>query len=154
LGGHVKARYSGIAALAAAAMVLGTAAPAAAAKTPKLKVKLIEFEVNPAQDFIAEGKTKVIAKNKGTEDHELVIVRGDDPLALPTDADGAVDEDQIPEDDFIGEIEEFAAGKTEKKAFKLPAGKYVLFCNITEEEDNGEIVSHFSEGMYTTIDAS
>jgi hypothetical protein len=115
---------------------------------------LIEFEVNPARDFISKGKTKVVAKNNGSEEHELVIVKGDDPLALPTDADGAVDEEQIPEDDFIGEIEEFAAGKTKKKAFKLPTGKYVLFCNITEEEDTGETVSHFAEGMYTTIDAS
>jgi hypothetical protein len=151
---RMKRRYGGIAALAAAAMVLGTVAPAAAGKPPKLKVELIEFEVNPALDFIAKGKTKVVAKNDGTEDHELVIVKGDDPLALPIDADGAVDEDQIPENDFVGEIEEFAAGKTKKKTFKLPTGKYVLFCNITEEEDDGEIVSHFAEGMYTTIDTS
>jgi hypothetical protein len=127
----VKRRYGGIAALAAAAMVLGTVAPAAAAKPPKLKVELIEFEVNPARDFIAKGKTKVVAMNDGTEDHELVIVKGDDPEALPTDADGGVDEDQIPEDDFIGEIEEFAADKTKKMNFKLPTVKYILFCNIT-----------------------
>jgi hypothetical protein len=153
-GAGMKARYSGVAVPAALALVLGLAAPAAAGETPKLKVKLIEFEVNPARDFISKGKTKVVAKNNGSEEHELVIVKGDDPLALPTDADGAVDEEQIPEDDFIGEIEEFAAGKTKKKAFKLPTGKYVLFCNITEEEDTGETVSHFAEGMYTTIDAS
>ncbi len=150
----MKARHGGFAVVAALALVLGLAAPAGAGKTPKLKVKLIEFEVNPARDFISEGKTKVVAKNNGTEEHELVIVKGDDPLALPTDADGAVDEEQIPEEDFIGEIAEFEAGKKKGKAFKLPAGNYVLFCNITEEEDNGETVSHFAEGMYTTIDAS
>lgn len=140
--------------LAAGGMLLALAAPASAAKPPALKVKLIEFEVQPASDYIAKGKTQIVAKNAGTEQHELVIVRGDDAAALPTDADGAVDESQIPEADKMGEIPEFKPDKTKKKVFKLSPGKYVLFCNVVDEEDDGTTVSHFAEGMHTVIDAS
>lgn len=140
--------------LAAAALGVATAPAAGAKEVPQLKVKLIEFKVKPGRDYVAKGKTKFVVKNGGTEKHELVVVRGDDPGALPTKADGAVDEQQIPDADQLGEIEEFKAGKTKTKVFKLAPGKYVLFCNIVEEEDSGEVVSHFKEGMYTTIEAS
>ncbi len=31
------------------------------------------------------------------------------------------------------------------------SGSYVLFCNVTEPEDGGEVLSHFAEGMATTF---
>jgi hypothetical protein len=141
--------------LTAGALAAGATASAAAANgSPKLKVRLIEFQVKPKLDFIAAGKTKFVVKNGGTEEHELVVVRGDDPAALPTAADGSVDESQIAQADEIGELEEIKAGKTKSTAFKLPADSYILFCNIVETEEDGTVVSHFAEGMYTTIDAS
>jgi mRNA-degrading endonuclease RelE of RelBE toxin-antitoxin system len=82
------------------------------------------------------------------------VVRGDDAAALPTDADGAVDESQIAKKDQIGEVEDIKKGKTVSKIFKLKPGSYVLFCNIVEEEEDGTVVSHFKEGMHTVIDAS
>jgi hypothetical protein len=30
----------------------------------------------------------------------------------------------------------------------LEAGTYVLLCNLVEEEDTGEVESHFAEGMH------
>ena len=33
----------------------------------------------------------------------------------------------------------------------LEAGDYVLLCNIVEEEEDGEVESHFAEGMHTTF---
>jgi hypothetical protein len=130
--------------------------PAAAGKKPpKLKVRLIEFEVQPAREFTAAGKTKVVAQNKGTEKHELVVLRGEDPAALPTKPDGSVDEDQLGEDVEVGEIEGVKKKKSKSKTLNLsPPGKYILFCNIVEEEEDGTIVSHFAEGMHTVIDAS
>jgi uncharacterized cupredoxin-like copper-binding protein len=137
------------------ALVLMVSAPGlAAAAPPKIKVKLIEFKVKPAISALAAGKIRFAAKNAGSELHEFVVIHGDDPAALPVDADGAVVEEQLPEDAFVGELEDIKVGKTKKKVFKLPAGSYVLFCNIVDEEDSGEIVSHFAEGMYTTIRTS
>lgn len=122
-----------------------------AASKPQVKVLLSEWIVKPKPKKVAAGKVKFVANNAGAETHELVVVRGDDPEALPTDADGAVDEAQLAETDIIGEIEDIESKKTKKATFKLTPGKYILFCNIVEEEATGEKESHFAEGMVNTI---
>jgi hypothetical protein len=33
----------------------------------------------------------------------------------------------------------------------LEAGTYLLLCNVVEEEETGEVESHFAEGMHTTF---
>jgi uncharacterized cupredoxin-like copper-binding protein len=149
----MRVRYKMLVALVAGAMAFATIVPAGAS-APKLKVRLIEFKIQPARDFLAAGKTNFVAKNAGGDEHEVVVVRGDDPGALPTKANGAVDEKKIPKADKFGEIEEFKPGKTESKVFKLSPGSYVLFCNVVEEEADGTVESHFEEGMYTTIEVS
>lgn len=123
---------------------------AGAAEKPKTTVLLSEWIVKPKPRNVAAGKVTVKAKNAGGEIHELVILEGDDPDLLPTDADGAVIEDEV-EDQIVGEIEDVAAGKTTSQKFRLAAGNYILFCNITEEEDDGTVESHFAEGMVNTI---
>ena len=98
----------------------------------------------------AAGNVEITANNRGAEPHELVIVRADSPDEL-TVVDGKVDEDAQPEGSFIGEIEEFASLGSCSGTFALQAGNYVFFCNIVEEEDDGELESHFEEGMVTTV---
>jgi hypothetical protein len=123
-------------------------------KPPKVKVQLIEFQVIPALEFVAKGKINFAVTNAGTEKHEFVIVRGADPAALPTKADGSVDEDQIPKSDQVGELENIKKGKTKSKTFKLSAGPYILLCNTVDTEEDGTVVSHFARGMSTVINAS
>jgi hypothetical protein len=136
--------------LAAAGTVLGGTAHAA--DTPKVSVVLSEFVLQRKPKTAAPGKVQFVLKNVGTETHEFVVVRGSDPFALPTDADGAVDEAQIPTTDQIGEVEDIASKKTAKKTFTLKAGKYIMFCNIVEDDpDTGETESHFAEGMVSTF---
>lgn len=117
-------------------------------------VVLSEWIVEPDPTSAAAGTVEIVAKNEGGEVHELVVVKGDDPDALPVDEDGKVIEDDLPEGDFIGEIAEFDAGTEETASFDLEAGSYILFCNITEEEDDGTVESHFQEGMVNTITVS
>jgi hypothetical protein len=135
-------------------LVLGVAGPAGAKRAPQLKVKLIEFKIRTGRDFVAKGTTTFVVRNGGSEKHEMVVARADDASALPTKPDGSVDEKAIPKKDRLGEIPEFKAGATKTKSFKLTPGTYVLFCNIVEDESGGEVVSHFKEGMHTTIEAS
>ncbi len=150
----------GIRRLVVAAMVAGAVAAgvtpslAAAAKPPKVKVQLIEFQVNPALQYVAKGKINFVVKNAGTETHEFVIVRGADPAALPTKPDGSVDEDQIKKSDQVGELENIKKGKTKSKTFKLSTGPYILLCNTVDTEEDGTVVSHFARGMSTVINAS
>ena len=130
---------------------VGTQEPSEAEVAADVTIVLGEWVVDPTPTSAAAGELTFTADNQGGEDHEVVVVRADDPADLPTDADGAVDEEQIAEDDFIGEIEEFPSGEQETATFEMDAGTYVLFCNITETEDDGDVESHFAEGMVTTF---
>ncbi len=108
---------------------------------------LTEFAIKPSKSPKA-GNISIKAENAGKENHEVVIVKGEKADALPKDADGGLDEDKLKEGDLIGEIEPFASGKVCSGVFNLAAGKYVLLCNITETEPNGEKESHLKEGMH------
>jgi hypothetical protein len=137
----------------AGAMLLGSAACSDSNK-PDVKVGLKEYTVSLDPSTPKNGKLEIEAKNEGSVTHEMVIVRAESADALPTDADGAVDEDQIPEADKAGEIAEFDAGKTVTKTFDLSAGNYVVFCNITETKSDNSVLSHFVEGMHSNLAVS
>lgn len=128
----------------------GTEEPSEAAAAD-VTVVLGEWIVEPTPTSADAGELTFTADNQGGEAHEMVVVRADDAADLPTDADGAVDETEIPEEDFLGEIEEFPNGEQRTATFAMDAGTYVLFCNITETLDSGEVESHFVEGMATTF---
>lgn len=112
-----------------------------------IDVELREYSVIPAQSSAPAGSITFNVSNIGPNDpHELVIVRTDlAPDALPTDADGAVPEDEV---DLVDEVEELAVGDSEQLTTDLEPGSYVLICNIVEEED-GEIEAHYALGMRT-----
>ncbi|MGH2662724.1 MAG: hypothetical protein ACRDH8_07915 [Actinomycetota bacterium] len=111
-------------------------------------VTLQEFAIIPAEDTAPAGEVTFEAANEGPEDpHELVVASTDlAPDALPTAEDGSVDEEGEGVE-VIGEIEEFAPGATETGTFDLEAGSYVLFCNVVEELEGGEVEAHYSLGM-------
>jgi hypothetical protein len=110
-------------------------------------VTLQEYSVLPAQASASGGKVTFVVTNKGPNDkHELVVVRSDlDPGSLPKRADGSVDETGAGIQ-AVGEIEEFDPNMTQQMTFDLPAGKYVLFCNVVETED-GKTEAHYTLGM-------
>ena len=116
----------------------------------QLDVTLGDFYVSPQGPAVA-GKVNIVATNVGDEPHEVVVVVGDDVAALPTDADGAFDEEAYGTDRVLGEIEAFPAGEDCNGVFDLAPGSYVLLCNLVETEADGTIESHFAEGMATVI---
>jgi hypothetical protein len=116
----------------------------------RLEVTLSEWSVEPAQGSVPAGAVQIVAFNQGEDAHEVVVVKGSDPSALPRGDDGTVDEEALPEGDFIGEIEAFPAGGSCNGVFELDPGSYVLFCNILETEAGTE-ENHFQLGMRTTI---
>jgi hypothetical protein len=151
----MRIRRLAVATMLTGVVVMGAGpSVAATAKPPKQSLTLTEYQIAPALQFIAKGKSNFVAKNSGTVKHEVVVVRGTDPSALPTKPDGSVDEGQIPKRDKVGETGDVKAGKTKSKTLKLSVGSYVLFCNIVDTEPDGSQVSHFAKGMYTTINTS
>lgn len=121
--------------------------------TGTVEITLTEFTMTPVPDEIPAGTIEFVATNEGEELHELVIVKYDgEPGDIPTDADGAADEGQLPPGTEVMEIEGFAGGgKTCEAAFDLDAGNYALFCNIVEEEESGVMEAHYGMGMYTSF---
>lgn len=68
-----------------------------------VNVELSEFRVDLDQDSADAGGITFVARNDGTTEHELVVVRSDlDPDALPTDTSGDVAEDQL---EVVDEVE-------------------------------------------------
>jgi hypothetical protein len=118
--------------------------------TSQVTGELTEFAITLDQTSVAAGLVSFEFENVGAEPHEVAIFRDGDPTTYPTTGDGAADDAALA-DDLIGEIEPFATGVTCAGTFDLPAGEYVLLCNIVEEEESGEHESHFAEGMYTRL---
>ncbi|HEV3365336.1 MAG TPA: hypothetical protein VG795_14600 [Acidimicrobiia bacterium] len=125
-----------------------TEGTASAAASDEVVLTLNEFTIKASKQPKA-GNISLKGENAGKENHEVVIVKGESADALPKDADGGLDEDKLPEGALIGEIEPFASGQVCSGVFNLPAGKYVLLCNITETEPDGTKENHVKEGMHT-----
>ena len=133
-----------VAALAIGMVGCGTA-------TTTVEVTLEEWAVVLSASDAPAGVVSFEVTNDGPNDvHEFVVVRTDlAPSELPTDEDGAVLEDGDGME-VIDEIEDLEVGSTETLALELEAGKYVLICNIVEE-DAGETEAHYAMGMRTAF---
>lgn len=116
----------------------------------QLDVVLSEFVVEPERDSVDAGEITFAVDNQGSETHEFLVVRADSDEDLPVDEDGAFDEDSFDEGSLIGEAEDIEAGSSAELELDLDPGSYVLLCNLVEEDD-GEMESHFAEGMHVVL---
>lgn len=112
-----------------------------------IDVELREYSVVLSENSAPAGTITFNVTNAGPNDpHEFVVIRSDlAPDALPKDEDGAVIEDEV---DVVDEVEELAVGDSAELTVDLEPGKYVLICNLVEEED-GEVEAHYTLGMRT-----
>ncbi|HEU4920829.1 MAG TPA: hypothetical protein VFT20_13905 [Candidatus Limnocylindrales bacterium] len=126
-----------------------TAGASGAGTGTAVAVTLEEWAVSTDASSAPAGPVTFTATNEGPADpHEFVVIKTDlDFTALPTDAQGVVDE-AGGEMEVIGEIEDIAVGASEDLTVTLEPGKYALICNIYDE---AEQEAHYSEGMRTTF---
>ena len=121
---------------------------AAATDTPtEVKAALSDFKIELSPASVSSGTVAVDGTNNGSHPHEIVVVKGVASSALPTDANGKVDEDKLPADTRIGELEAFSPGKSCSASFDLQPGSYTLFCNVVGAEEG----AHFQKGMVTSF---
>jgi uncharacterized cupredoxin-like copper-binding protein len=120
---------------------------AAPAPTPPLTAEAVshdtatlsEFRIALASPTLAAGTDTFSVTNAGTIAHEFVIKRSTvSDAALPTKADGTVDEESAELGD-VGEVEIATPGTTKDLAEDLAPGTYVFFCNIP---------GHYAGGMH------
>lgn len=117
----------------------------------EVNVVVSEFTVEPDPDSVGAGEVTFVVDNQGGEIHEFLVVDADSADALPVDDDGAFDEAAFGEDKVLDEVEDIESGDTAELTLDLEAGTYVLLCNVVEEEESGEVESHFNEGMHATF---
>lgn len=129
-----------------------TSSPAGAPAGGTVEATVQEFAVSVVPSSVGAGSVTFDVTNEGPDDvHEFVIIKTDlDITALPADEDGAVDEEGEGME-VIDEIEDIEVGDTQSVTADLDAGTYALICNITEEEPDGEIESHYANGMRTSF---
>jgi uncharacterized cupredoxin-like copper-binding protein len=117
----------------------------------EVNVVLSEFIVEPDKESVDAGEVTFVLDNQGGDTHEFLVVEAVSADDLAVDADGAFDEAAFGEDNLLGEVEDIESGDTAELTLDLEAGSYVLLCNVVEEEETGEVESHFAEGMHTTF---
>jgi uncharacterized cupredoxin-like copper-binding protein len=116
----------------------------AAAAAKAITIDMGEYYYRPKNATAKAGSVTISARNIGKLPHELVLARTNvAPSALPTLPDGSVDEEKLEaQGKAPGEIPETLGGKTKSGTIKLPAGRYVMYCNIP---------GHYAAGMYGTL---
>lgn len=113
------------------------AAPAATASTVTVTLGApTEFALTASPAEVPAGKVTFTVANKGEILHEMVVVPGAGAAAL-TQPDGSASEEGSP-----GEVPDVPPGEGGTVTIDLPAGDYVLLCNLP---------GHFAGGMYTTF---
>jgi uncharacterized cupredoxin-like copper-binding protein len=115
---------SGIVLVAAAIAVASALAGSDASSATTVRVKLDEMKVIGAPKSVPAGPVTFIAKNIGTVEHELVVVKSNKPLVVRKY------KAHEPPGATIGELEDIPVGKTKKRTWNLSAGRYYLICNI------------------------
>ena len=115
---------------------LATTAPASAATVAIVMGKPNEFSMVATPAEAPAGKVTFDVSNQGTILHEMVVVPGAGAAALKL-ANGEATEDGSP-----GEVPDVEPGASGTVTITLPAGKYVVLCNLP---------GHFAGGMYTTL---
>ncbi len=122
-------------------------------------VALGEWSLTVTPNTVPSGVIEFTAANGGPADpHEVVIFKTDLPiqelLAIAeanTSERGFLPEEGVPGVEFIAEIEEFEVGQAASGEWLLTEGRYVLICNIVDEDEIGEDghpEAHFLEGMW------
>lgn len=126
----------------------GTSAPKKDADAGKPKggtqvnVEVKQWTVSPSPASASSGSVEFVAKNTGTMEHELVVLKTDLAFdALP--AEGSKVAETGGGVEKVGEIEEFSAGATKSVTFDLKPGNYVLICNIE---------GHYQSGMHAAFE--
>jgi uncharacterized cupredoxin-like copper-binding protein len=117
-------------------------------KAIDLAVTLREWEVKAGATEVDAARVTFVATNSGTRPHELIVVNTDAPPSELPFVEQLLDADKVI---VAAESEPFGAGQTQRLTVKLSAGRYLLICNIVERVPGQPVLSHFEQGMVTSL---
>ncbi len=129
-----------VTALIAACSSSGSSPSTGAAGPTDVSAGLSEFNIDLAANTGSAGSVTFDLKNNGTTTHEFVVFKTDlPPDQLPLSADGTEVDEEGAGITAVDEVEDIEAGATANLTVDLPAGHYVVICNLP---------AHYTSGMH------
>jgi uncharacterized cupredoxin-like copper-binding protein len=101
-------------------------------------VTLGEFSIKTDTAEVGAGKVTFAVRNDGSMKHELVVLQSGD-ATLPVDPQTSKVSEDASGVKHIGEIDGLDPGKTKALTLDLPAGTYLLVCNLPEHYHLGMV---------------
>lgn len=124
-----------------ALMVLACAAPIPEADITKgqIRADMREYAMGLTATEVRAGTVTFIARNAGSTAHDLVVLKTDlAPDKLPVDTQTQ----KAKEDGKLGAVDQVSPGKSANLRLELPAGAYVVICNVP---------THYQLGMRSAL---
>ena len=112
----------------------------AARADQNVDVVLQEFSFGPATLETRAGLVTFVARNAGTENHELAFLPGGGDV--PMKAGRKPDEGALERAGAF-ELEAFGPGHSCNATYELKPGRYTLFCLVTDADG----ITHYGKGM-------
>lgn len=117
----------------------GAAAPEVDATKGQIRVDLKEFAIPLTSTTMRAGTVTFVTRNVGGAPHSLVVIKTDAPPdKLPLDPQKQI----VKEDGKVGGLDPLDPGKSGNLRLELPAGTYVLVCNVP---------THYQLGMRSVL---
>lgn len=102
-------------------------------------ITITDTSLTPAPDSVSAGEVTFDATNEGEATHEFEVFQADvDPADLPVENNVANTEGMT----LLGEVEDLTPGGTGSLTLDLPAGSYIIMCNLP---------GHFDMGLHSTL---
>ncbi len=125
----------------ALAVLAACAAPVAEVDISKgqIRADMKEYAMGLTSAEVRAGSVTFIASNAGSTAHDLIVIKTDlapDKLAIDTQTQKA------KEDGKVGGLEQVPPGKSQNLRLDLPAGVYVVICNVP---------THYQLGMRSAL---
>ncbi len=127
-----------VTAIVVTALAAAVAAGALARSLGGVAVTMKEWATTPLPAKVKPGKVTFTIKNTGKLPHEFIVAKTNLPATkLPVKGPVVV----LAKLKVEGKVPQFKPGQTRKLAVTLPAGRYVLFCNLPAHYGAGQRAS-------------
>jgi len=102
-----------------------------------VSVALAEWKLVPSRATVQPGRVTFVVRNDGSIVHELVVLRSDrHHHSLKVQGGKAVETGRL------GRIPQVPSGVSRRLTLRLPAGRYVLLCNL---------LGHYQAGQFAAL---
>lgn len=135
--GRARAALALVVAVVAAGLVVASASPADNEASAVVSLTLTEWKLTPGQVTVRPGRISFVVRNDGTMAHEFVVLKSHlHHHTLKVKGGKAVETTRV------GRIRQIPSGTSKRITLKVPAGKYVLLCNM---------LGHYQAGQYAAL---